>query len=63
MLMTASELGPFGPLVIAEAFYVAAFAVTFEVLLLAIQGWSFIRSVIRKRAVQTASATAEGAVQ
>jgi hypothetical protein len=30
MMMTAVELGPMGPLVIAEALYLAAFAVVIE---------------------------------
>jgi len=56
MLLTANELGPFGPLVIAEALDLAAFAVTFEALLLAGQTWSFIRAVMRMRAAESSAA-------
>ena len=61
MLMTANELGPFGPLVIALAIYLASFALIFELLLLAVRAWSFMRSALRLRAGKPL--TAEGAAR
>jgi hypothetical protein len=49
MLMTASELGPMGPLVIAEAFYLAAFASVVQIGLLARSAYKFALSLIEAR--------------
>lgn len=51
MLTTATELGPMGPLVIAEALYLAAFAFLIEVGLAARVGFTAaLRAIERRRA-------------
>ena len=49
MLLTANELGPFGPLVIAEAFYLLGFAATLEAAVLAVSAWRFVRNALERR--------------
>jgi hypothetical protein len=51
MLTTATELGPMGPLVIAEALYFAAFAVVVELGLAARAAFTVaLRAIERRRA-------------
>ena len=51
MLTTAAELGPMGPLVIAEALYLAAFALVVELGLAARAGFTAaLRAIQRRRA-------------
>ena len=53
MVATAGELGPMGPLVIAQAFYLATFALTVEGALLArVVVAAARRAVQRRRAVR-----------
>ena len=53
MLSTATELGPMGPLVIAEALYVAAFAFIVELGLVARAGLAAALRVIERRRALT----------
>lgn len=54
MLCTANELGPFGPLVIAEAFYLLGFAAAAEAAILAASARHFVRdSVAHRRAARS----------
>jgi hypothetical protein len=51
MLSTATELGPMGPLVIAEAFYLAGFALVVELGLAARAAFSVALRAIERRRV------------
>ena len=53
MLTTAAELGPMGPLVIAEALYLAAFALVVELGLAARAGFTAALRVIQRRREST----------
>ena len=54
MMMTAVELGPMGPLVIAEALYLAAFALVIELGLAARAALSAAKRVVSRRAASQA---------
>ena len=49
MLATAGDLGPIGPLVIAQALYLAAFALTAEVAIAAAAGLQAVRRRLATR--------------
>lgn len=53
MLTTAAELGPMGPLVIAEALYLAAFALVVELGLAARAGFTAALRAIQRRREST----------